>query len=86
MNEPYRMYETQYAIQGSWGMNEFTGRHVAICRRIFKDRAEAERNGEIYLREVVDLSILKAEKGESLFTLTMGAAKFAIIEVDVEKT
>ncbi len=86
MSEPHRMYETQYAIQGAWGMKEFTGKHSAVCRRIFKDRSEAERNGPIYLQEVVDLSVFKSERGESLFSLTMEGAKFFIIEVDVEKT
>ena len=83
-SEPHRMFETQYAIQGTWAMNEFTDKHVAVCRRLFKNKSEAEKQGPIYLQAIVDLSVSMADQARSIFTLTMKGAKFHIIEMDVE--
>ena len=83
-SEPHRMFETQYAIQGTWTMNEFVEKHVAVCRRLFKNKLEAEKQGPVYLQEVVDLSVSMADQARSIFTLTMKGAEFHIIEMDVE--
>lgn len=84
MNEPHKMFQTQYALIVNINMNEFTEKHVAVCRRLFKTKAEAEQNGPEYIKELVSKAERLFIEGKSIFTLNEKGATFAAIEMDIE--
>lgn len=77
------MYKTLFAIQVTFHMREFGNTHTAVCRRLFITKDEAESNVESYIKEVIALCESKAQKGESIFTLSGEGVKYGIIEMDV---
>jgi hypothetical protein len=78
------MFKTKYALVARFSMEEFTGKHTVVCRRLFKTRDEAFENGPAYIKEVVAKFDLAVREGKSIFSLIEKDATYHVLEMDDE--
>ena len=70
------MSKTVYGIQATFYMNEFSEKHVCVCKQLFETKQQAEDYIPTYLDHVVQLADWK----KCLFTLNRKTATADILD------